>query len=88
MTEMPNDKNESSNNRVAERKPIGKTSSPEISPNTVDEFSFWIAPDRILNPFDFVSVDHVFDTRTVGVVKEMSAITDANTTMSCISNHF
>jgi len=61
---------------------IGKTSAPEIAPNTVDEFSFWIAPGQIVNPFDFVSVDHVFGTRTIGIVKEMLAMTDAPSHLS------
>jgi len=61
---------------------IGKTSAPEIAPNTVDEFSFWISPGQIVNPFDFVSVDHVFGTRTVGIVKEMLAMTDAESHLS------
>jgi DNA helicase HerA-like ATPase len=71
-----------SNKKIAESKLIGKTSSPEISPNTVDEFSFWITPGQIVNPFDFVSTEHVFNTRSVGVVKEMSAITDAQSHLS------
>ena len=61
---------------------IGKTTATEISANSVSDFQFWIKPGTIINPFDFVSVEHVMNTRTVGLVKEMKAITDAPSHLS------
>lgn len=79
---MSSNENQSSSEKGSEFNPVGKTSATEISPNTVDEFSFWIVPGQIVNPFDFVSVDHVFNTSTIGIVKEMLAITDARSHLS------
>jgi hypothetical protein len=61
---------------------IGKTTATEISANSVSDFQFWIKPGTIINPFDFVSVEHVMDTRTIGLIKEMKAITDAPSHLS------
>ncbi|MEW6605489.1 MAG: hypothetical protein AB1351_12495, partial [Thermoproteota archaeon] len=33
--------------------------------------------DIVLNPFDFVTVKHVFDTKTVGIVRELRALDEA-----------
>lgn len=38
---------------------IGKTSATERDANSSDKFNFWLAPDRIVNPFDIVQVDHM-----------------------------
>ncbi|MEM3489222.1 MAG: ATP-binding protein [Nitrososphaerota archaeon] len=56
---------------------IGKTTATEKVPNTVEEFYFWVEPGKIINPFDFVSVEHVKGTTTVGMVSSMELITDA-----------
>lgn len=61
---------------------IGKTTATENQPNTVQTFSFWLSPGRIVNPFDFVTVDHLMGTRTVGIVREMKTITDAPSHLS------
>ena len=61
---------------------IGKTTATEISANSVSEFQFWIKPGTIINPFDFVSVEHVMETQTIGLIKEMKAITDAPSHLS------
>ncbi len=63
-------------------KSIGKTTATEISANSVSDFQFWIKPGTVINPFDFVSVEHVMDTRTIGLIKEMKAITDAPSHLS------
>lgn len=40
-------------------KVIGKTSATERDANSSDQFSFWLAPEQIVNPFDIVQVEHV-----------------------------
>jgi len=56
---------------------IGKTSATERTPNTVEEFYFWVQPGKIVNPFDFVSVENIKNSTTVGLVSSMNLITDA-----------
>ena len=57
-------------------KNIGKTLASEKFPNTMDSFWFSINPDIIISPFDFVTVKHIFETRTIGMVKELIAAED------------
>jgi hypothetical protein len=52
---------------------IGRTLATERFLNTMDSFWFSINPDVIINPFDFVTVKHIYDTKTTGIVKEMQA---------------
>jgi len=73
---------ESSGNRKDQDDVIGKTTATENSPNTVDDFAFWLSPDKIVNPFDFVTADHLRGTRTIGIVREMMMITDAPSHLS------
>ena len=40
-------------------KEIGKTSATDRDPNTSDKFTFWLAPEVIVNPFDIVEVEQV-----------------------------
>jgi hypothetical protein len=60
-------------------KDIGKTLASDRFPNTMDSFWFSINPDVLISPFDFVTVKHVFDTRTIGIVKELIATEDIGT---------
>src|SRR5215212_7498690 len=60
-------------------KDIGKTLASDRFPNTMDSFWFSINPDVIINPFDFVTVKHIFNTRTIGMVKELRALEDVGT---------
>ena len=53
---------------------IGRTLATEKFPNTMDGFWFSVSPDVVINPFDFVTVRHVFGTKTIGMVKELQAI--------------
>jgi DNA helicase HerA-like ATPase len=64
------------------RQTIGKTTATENQPNTVDTFSFWLSPETVANPFDFVTVDHLMGTKTIGIVREMMTITDAPSHLS------
>ena len=57
----------------AKTEDIGRTLVTERFPNTMDGFWFSINPDIIINPFDFVTVIHIHDTKTIGIVKELLA---------------
>src|ERR671914_2300384 len=61
-------------------KNIGKTLASDRFPNTMDSFWFSVNPDIIISPFDFVTVRHIFNTRTIGMVKELTAAEDIGTT--------
>ena len=60
-------------------KDIGMTLASDKFPNTMDSFWFSINPDIIISPFDFVTVRHIFNTRTIGMVKELKATEDIGT---------
>ncbi len=76
----------------AERPIIGLSSATANQPNTSDEFSFWLAPEVIVNPFDIVEVEQVAPegtSRTFGIVTTLEHSTDAPTHLSnFISNDF
>jgi hypothetical protein len=40
----------------------------------MDGFWFSVNQNIIINPFDFVSVENLYNTRTVGIVKELQAV--------------
>jgi DNA helicase HerA-like ATPase len=42
----------------------------------MDEFWFSIIPDVIVGPFDFVCVDNIYSTRTIGIVKELRTVSN------------
>ena len=56
---------------------IGRVVATEKHPTTIDEFTFWTAPELILNPFDIVKVEHVNGSYSYGVIEDISHITDA-----------
>jgi uncharacterized protein len=60
-------------------KDIGKTLALDKFPNTMDSFWFSINPNIVINPFDFVTVRHIFNTRTIGMVKELHAAEEVGT---------
>jgi DNA helicase HerA-like ATPase len=53
---------------------VGKTVISKEFPSTMDGFWFSINQGIIINPFDFVSVENLYNTRTVGIVKELQAV--------------
>ncbi len=55
---------------------IGRTVESERFPITMDEFWFSIIPDVIVGPFDFVCVDNIYSTRTIGIVKELRTVSN------------
>lgn len=75
-----------------ERPVIGLSSATANQPNSSDAFSFWLAPDVIVNPFDIVEAEQVAPegtSRTFGIVNTLEHSTDAPTHLSnFISNDF
>jgi hypothetical protein len=71
---------------------IGLSSATAMQPNTSDRFSFWLAPEVIVNPFDIVEAEQVAPdgrSRTFGIVTTLAHSTDAPTHLSnFISNDF
>ena len=75
--------------REEKKEVLGKTTATENSPNTVEEFYFWVEPGKVVNPFDFVSVEHIKNTTSVGLVTSMRLITDAKSHLAnYVSNEF
>ena len=53
---------------------IGTTIASEKFLNTMDGFWFVLNPNVIINSFDFVTVDNLFASKTIGIVKELQAV--------------
>jgi hypothetical protein len=72
-----------------EREIIGKSSATERDPNSSEKFSFWLGPEKIVNPFDIVEAEQMENTRTFGLVTNIKQITDSPSHLSnYISNDF
>lgn len=56
---------------------IGKIIATEKQPSTIEDFTFWTKSDLKLKPFDVVVVDHIQNSKTFGVVEEISHMTDS-----------
>src|ERR671910_67847 len=56
---------------------IGKTIASERFLNTMDGFWFALKPNVIINSFDFVTVDNLFNSKSIGIIKELQAVTAA-----------
>src|SRR5919107_151955 len=63
---------------------IGKTIASEKFLNTMDSFWFALKPSVIINSFDFVTVENLFDSKSIGIVKELQAIAE----LDYYNNHF
>lgn len=61
---------------------IGKASATERDPSSSEKFSFWLAPGRIVNPFDIVEAEQMEGTRTFGLVTNIKQVTDAPSHLS------
>ena len=57
---------------------IGRTVESEKFPITMDEFWFSISPNVIVGPFDFVCVDNIYNTRTIGIIKELRTVSNVH----------
>ena len=55
---------------------IGTTIASEKFLNTMDGFWCVLNPNVIINSFDFVTVDNLFGSKTVGIVKELQAVAE------------
>jgi hypothetical protein len=60
---------------------IGKTIQSDKYQITMDEFWFSIFEDTIISPFDFISVENIQDTVTIGIVKELRTIRNSEITI-------
>lgn len=56
---------------------IGRIIATEKQPSTIEEFTFWTNKDLKLKPFDVVVVEHIQDSKTFGIVEEISHMTDS-----------
>ena len=59
---------------MQDTKPIGITFVSENFSNSIDSFWIIVKPEILINPFDFISVDNVQSTKTIGMVKELKRI--------------
>ena len=59
---------------MQDNKPIGITFVSENFSNSIDSFWIIIKPEILINPFDFISVENVQNTKTIGIVKELKRI--------------
>jgi hypothetical protein len=53
---------------------LGQTIVSDKFPITMDTFWIAIKSNVIVNPFDFVTVKNLHNTRTIGIVKELQTI--------------
>jgi len=61
---------------------IGKVTATEKAPTTVEEFYFWTSKQRVLRPFDVVTVKHLKGSVTFGVVEDISHVTDSGSSLA------
>jgi len=61
---------------------IGKTIQSNKYQITMDEFWFSIFGDNIIGPFDFISVENIHNTVTIGIVKELRIIRNTEITIA------
>ena len=59
---------------MQDTKPVGITFVSENFSNSIDSFWIIIKPEILINPFDFVSVENIQNTKTIGIVKELKRI--------------
>ncbi|MCD6037048.1 MAG: hypothetical protein K0S67_936, partial [Nitrososphaeraceae archaeon] len=73
-----NDKNYNIEPKVSLNPPnlteIGKTIVSDKFPITMDNFWFALNSNVVANPFDFITVENLHSTRTIGIVKELQTI--------------
>ncbi len=48
----------------------------------MDEFWFSIVPGKIIGSFDFISVENIYNTVTIGIIKELRTIRSSDVTIS------
>ncbi|MGI8832830.1 MAG: hypothetical protein ACR2IS_09370 [Nitrososphaeraceae archaeon] len=60
---------------------IGRTIVSDKFPITMDNFWFAINSNSIINPFDFVTVKNLHNTKTIGIVKELQTVANYDNAM-------
>lgn len=69
---------DNTSNENQDRPLVGRTSATERQPTTSDDFSFWLGPEVIANPFDIVEVEQVVPpSKTYGLITTIDHFTDA-----------
>jgi uncharacterized protein len=53
---------------------IGKTIVSDKFPITMNNFWFALSSNVIVNPFDFVTVENLYNTKTIGIIKELETV--------------
>lgn len=61
---------------------IGKVIATEKAPSTFESFFFWTDKKMVLRPFDVITVRHLKNSMTFGVVEEISHITDSGSSLA------
>ena len=56
---------------------IGKTIASKRFLNNMDGFWFAIKPNTKVNSFDFITVDNLHNSKTIGIVKELEAVAES-----------
>jgi hypothetical protein len=59
---------------MSDIKSVGLSFISEKLSNSIDNFWMIVNPNTLLNPFDFVNVENIHDTTTIGIVKEIKRI--------------
>ncbi|RMD84307.1 MAG: ATP-binding protein [Candidatus Dadabacteria bacterium] len=69
---------------------IGRATATERAPNSSEQFSFWLRPGQMINPFDIVAAKQgLDDSTTYGLVTNIRHSTDAPSHLSnFIANDF
>lgn len=55
-------------------KSIGKTIASNSYPSTIDGYWFIVSPSTILNTFDFVTVNNLYKSKTIGLIQDIRAL--------------
>jgi uncharacterized protein len=53
---------------------IGKSIISEKFPSTMDSFWFVVEYNGVINPFDFVSVDNINNSTSIGIIKDIQSV--------------
>ena len=53
---------------------IGKTIAADSYPSAIDGYWFIVSPSTILNTFDFVTANNLYESKTIGLVQDIRAL--------------
>lgn len=57
---------------------LGRVTSSRVAPSSANTFYFWVAEDAEVNLLDFVSVENIDNTRSIGIIKDLTYFTEAD----------